>query len=411
MGKQINSLGLSTAKCKKSPVKEDNEEYDQKAIIFDPVALEKLLKNYSLPLPADLNVPSVPKAANDSNQSSCIRDIETESTPNTESKVPDSNAYKSDDYELRDIGDIEIKQNIEVGAEGIETESFETVASVDFMITKDIRQQLYDLGYSRTDVDKMKPEEAYGILNRTDPEPEDITESVPTMVALDCETELFTEKYAESKTWVKFKKIGKTPVTPRTARMIGLALSYNGAERTSYTTDPEAWPLLMPEFDQTVIMHNAKFDLGVLRRAGLPTPERWECTQIAAHLLDEVGNHGLKPLAKKHLGIDDPTTFKEADRMRLLNPEIFEEYARNDARYTFRLWPKFQRELTRQGLMKLYQLEKDVVLVTSEMDYSEDTLLLSAYTNGASTDLHRLTASKMFGKSETEVTDSERSVA
>ncbi len=115
-------------------------------------------------------------------------------------------------------------------------------------------------------------------------------------------------------------------------------------------------------------MHNAKFDLGVLARTGLPLPEKWEDTMLAAHLLDETGNHGLKPLAKEHLGIDDPMTFEEADRFRLLNPEIFEEYARNDARYTFRLWPKFEREMERQGLMSIYELEKAVVPVVMEME-------------------------------------------
>jgi len=124
----------------------------------------------------------------------------------------------------------------------------------------------------------------------------------------------------------------------------------------------------MPEPDETVIMHNAKFDLGVLRRTGLPEPERWEDTMIAAHLLDETGEHGLKPLAKEHLGIEDPLTFEEADRMRLLNPEIFEEYARNDARFTFRLWPKFRREMERQGLFNVYELEKNVVPVVMAME-------------------------------------------
>jgi DNA polymerase I-like protein with 3'-5' exonuclease and polymerase domains len=72
--------------------------------------------------------------------------------------------------------------------------------------------------------------------------------------------------------------------------------------------------------------------------------------------------------AKEHLGIDDVLTFQEADRMRVQNPEIFEEYARNDARYTFRLWPMFTRELERHGLMKVYQTQKSVALATSAME-------------------------------------------
>src|SRR5262249_13139806 len=136
-----------------------------------------------------------------------------------------------------------------------------------------------------------------------------------TVVALDTETERFDAKRG---------------ITPRNARMIGLALSYDGAQKTDYVTDPDAWPMLMPESDHTIVMHNGKFDLGVLQRTGLPSPERWEDTLIAAHLIHETGEHGLKALAAAHLGIDKPLTFEEADRVRLLNPEIFEEYASND---------------------------------------------------------------------------------
>jgi DNA polymerase-1 len=150
--------------------------------------------------------------------------------------------------------------------------------------------------------------------------------------------------------------------------MVGLALSYDGGAKTSYTTDAEAWNIMLPEPEQTVIFHNAKFDLGVLRRTGLPLPPKWEDTLIAAHLLNETGEHGLKPLAKQHLGVADPLTFADADRMRLLNPEVFSEYAKNDARYTFRLWQQFGPELERQELQVAYKLEKSVLPVVMAME-------------------------------------------
>ncbi|MCI0664622.1 MAG: DNA polymerase, partial [Acidobacteria bacterium] len=178
-------------------------------------------------------------------------------------------------------------------------------------------------------------------------------EPVSNLVAIDTETEPFDEKRG---------------VTPRTARMIGLAISYDGAEKTDYVTDRAAWPLMMPEPEQKVVFHNVKFDLLKLQQEDLPLPEKWEDTMIAAHLLDEEGDHGLKPLAKEHLDIEEPLTFEEADRMRLLDPEIFNEYARNDARYTYRLWPKFERELERQGLMKVYELEKSLIPAVLAME-------------------------------------------
>ncbi|MCA1626347.1 MAG: hypothetical protein LC742_00035 [Acidobacteria bacterium] len=172
------------------------------------------------------------------------------------------------------------------------------------------------------------------------------------MVALDTETEPFDKRKG---------------VTHRTAKMIGLSLSYDG-QAADYVTDSEAWPVMMPESDQRVIFHNAKFDLGVLERAGLPLPAQFEDTLIAAHLLDETGKHGLKDLAQQHLGIVEPMTFAEADRMKLLDPEVFAEYARNDARYTYRLWQLFKPELERQGLMPVYEIEKRIIPVVRAME-------------------------------------------
>jgi DNA polymerase I-like protein with 3'-5' exonuclease and polymerase domains len=171
-------------------------------------------------------------------------------------------------------------------------------------------------------------------------------------VALDTETEPFN------------KKLG---ITPRNAKMIGMSLSYDG-QLADYSTDKDSWNFLMPDGEQSVIFHNAKFDFGVLQRAGLPVPRIFEDTLIAAHLLDENNAHGLKYLAKKHLGIDDPVTFDEADKMRLLDPEVFAEYARNDARYTFHLWEQFKKELAEQELRTVYAMEKQLLPVVMNME-------------------------------------------
>jgi DNA polymerase-1 len=172
------------------------------------------------------------------------------------------------------------------------------------------------------------------------------------LIALDTETQPFD------------KKLG---ITPRNAKMIGLSLSQDG-EIADYFTDKNSWALMMPDDEQTVIFHNAKFDIGVLRRAGLPVPKKFEDTLIAAHLLDENNAHGLKPLAKRHLGIDDPLTFDEADKMRLLDPEIFAEYARNDSRFTFQLWEQFRTELDNQELRSVYEMEKQILPVVMSME-------------------------------------------
>src|SRR5262249_30876448 len=57
-----------------------------------------------------------------------------------------------------------------------------------------------------------------------------------------------------------------------------------------------------------------------------------------------------------------------ADKMRLLDPEVFAAYACNDARYTYRLWQQFELELEQQGLKQIYEIEKSLVPVVMKME-------------------------------------------
>jgi DNA polymerase-1 len=298
-GKFIRGVGFRTKEIKTR----ESAFRNKSAIVYDPAGFAKVFNSFSLPIPGDFNPPNPPRNG--------------KSNPDNEMQV---GGLVSD----LPSGEMQSPQRISL-----------------------IEQDLTEVGGLGGLDSQEDSGEDFSV------ELSDQSDAIPAFVALDTETERFDEKRG---------------VTSRNAKMIGLALSYDGEGQTDYNTDPEAWPLLMPEPEQTVIFHNAKFDLGVLQRTGLPTPGKWEDTLIAAHLLKETGDHGLKPLAKEHLGIDDPTTFEEADRMRLLNPEIFDEYARNDARYTFRLWPKFQREMERQGLLTVYGLEKAVVPVVMTME-------------------------------------------
>lgn len=277
--------------------------YQKSAVVFARDNFAKAFGNYSLPLPPDFisRISRSEVKSNDDSEMRCERYFQTDTTPES---------YLSQDKALTDNGLSQLRE----------------MREIDFQ-----------------EVEEKDLPEAY--LSQPD--------AVPAIAALDVETEPFD---------------AKAGITPRNAKMIGLALSYDGAGQTSYDTDRQAWALLLPEAEQIVVMHNAKFDLLKLDQAGLPLPQQWEDTLIASHLLDETGAHGLKPLAKEHLDVDDPLTFEEADRMRLLDPEVFNEYARNDARYTFRLWPKFRREMERQGLMGVYELEKAVVPAVMAME-------------------------------------------
>jgi DNA polymerase I-like protein with 3'-5' exonuclease and polymerase domains len=180
----------------------------------------------------------------------------------------------------------------------------------------------------------------------------DTEHAVDSIVALDCETEEFDDRRG---------------ITPRNARILGLSISHDGEGQTSYTEDASSWAFLMPEPETIVAMHHAKFDLLKLQQAGLPVPERWECSMIASHLLAEEGNHGLKELVKEHFDVSLPT-YKEVQRERLFNPDAFNEYAKNDSRFTFKLWQKFETEIERQGLRRIYELEKALVPVVMAME-------------------------------------------
>jgi len=286
---KLRPLGFKTQKLTKG------EHKDQRAVVYSSDTFAVIFKNYSLPIPGDFDAAVAAPGLNDDSKEDAERHQEPE--PDAENSCRRSDILFDDN----------------------------------------------DLSLVAASAASEFPE----------PGQEEFSEAASTLVALDTETEPFDAKRG---------------ITPRNAKMIGLALSYDGEGRTSYTTDPEAWQFLLPEPGTVVVMHNSKFDLGVLKRTGLETPALWEDTLIAAHLLNETGEHGLKPLAVEHLGVEDPMTFEDADRARLLDPGVFEEYAKNDARYTYRLWPQFRREMERQRLTAVYELEKAVLPVVMAME-------------------------------------------
>jgi DNA polymerase I-like protein with 3'-5' exonuclease and polymerase domains len=273
--------------------------YKKRAVKFNQELLSKLFVKYKLPVLAETSVRSV---------RSEVTPIESDSYLRTLHSEQDNLVFADKPLESKDLTDCEHCEHLISGKQ-----------------TKEVKEDVFD---------------------------ENLDVEISNFVALDTETEPFN------------KKLG---ITPRNAKMIGMSLSYDG-QKADYETNKESWNFLMPDDGQTVVLHNAKFDFGVLHRAGLPVPTKFEDTLIAAHLLDENNAHGLKPLSKRHLDIDDPITFEEADRMRLLDPEVFAEYARNDARYTFQLWSKFEAEIDKQELRTVYEMEKNLLPVVMRME-------------------------------------------
>jgi DNA polymerase-1 len=115
---------------------------------------------------------------------------------------------------------------------------------------------------------------------------------------------------------------------------------------------------LSPQWGDTqeIIMHNAPFDLMVLKKYGIDlTGSDIFCTMTAAHLLDETQKKGLKVLAKKYLNIDDSDimTFEEAVS-KGFHSNRFYNYALDDAIWTWRLYEIFERMLANQNLEELF---------------------------------------------------------
>lgn len=297
IGKQLRKLGLQTGIVQRRA----SSFYKKRAIIYDRIVLSRLFKLFSLEMPTDFDVRNVRSDITTNQYNSLECEQEKSDTYSQNFDVRTLNSCK--ESKLQDCEHCEQEKLIEPA----ENSSFEVET------TKLVSNKL---------------------------------------VALDTETERFNPKFG---------------INERTAQMIGLSLSYDG-EQAYYETNPNAWPLLMPESEQTAIFHNAKFDFGVFDRANLPRPQHWEDTFIASSLLDENIEHGLKPLAKNLLGIEQPMSFEEADKMRLLDPEVFSEYACNDARYTFQVWQKLEPEIDKQNLRQVYELEKTLVPIVMDME-------------------------------------------
>jgi DNA polymerase-1 len=122
---------------------------------------------------------------------------------------------------------------------------------------------------------------------------------------------------------------------------------------------------------------NLKYDLIVLREAGLPVAGPLFDTMIAAFVVDPMrSSYGLDPLSLGLLGHRKiPTTDligkgRNQLRMDQVPLDHIAEYAAEDADYTWRLRQLFERQLAPAGLDALfYETEMPLVSVLTEMEY------------------------------------------
>jgi len=174
------------------------------------------------------------------------------------------------------------------------------------------------------------------------------------------------------------------------AKLVGLALGWGaGNEKNVYipVSHRSGQQLTLEQVQQAVgphladaakqkLAHNAKYDLIVCRRHGLPVQGEFIDTMIGEFLLDPASRSlGLKSLAFKRLGIEmTPISDligkgKKQITIDQIGIERVTDYAAADVDMTWRLAEQILPELTEKGLDELFwNLEMPLLPVLADME-------------------------------------------
>lgn len=134
---------------------------------------------------------------------------------------------------------------------------------------------------------------------------------------------------------------------------------------------------------------NIKFDLLVLRRAGITLRGIYFDTMIASYLISPSDRrHNMDDLAEKYLNYKTITfkeltgTGKNAVPVTEVPLDRLSEYAIEDADITFRLYNLFRPMLEEQNLTKLFEtMEMPLLSVLAEMEYTGVRIDVSHFEN------------------------------
>lgn len=129
--------------------------------------------------------------------------------------------------------------------------------------------------------------------------------------------------------------------------------------------------------DVEVSNQNIKYDMLVLRRAGIKLANIGRDPMIFSYLLDAgARSHGQDELAKRYLGHEMiPITAligtgKNQKSMRDVDVAVVAEYAVEDAEVALQLCDLLEKELRQEGLWDLYwELERPLISVLADMEH------------------------------------------
>lgn len=175
-----------------------------------------------------------------------------------------------------------------------------------------------------------------------------------------------------------------TGLNPRAAAIKGISLStgpgddqtwwlpFRGDGAISQVRVMRALAPVLADERKTLVGSNCKFDVEflALHHPDVPVRCRFADTVVAHWLIDEHSAHGLKPLAERYLGVKMVKHAEAVVHDGGLFPEIFADYAKDDARCVLRLWTEhLAPELDRQGLTRLFHdVEMPLVRTLIEME-------------------------------------------
>ena len=176
-----------------------------------------------------------------------------------------------------------------------------------------------------------------------------------------------------------------TGLDPRADKLIGISFAVKPHEAWYVTLPPDdeelkkALELFVPLFaDETIEKtgHNLKFDIAMLREAGVEVKGKLFDTMIAHYLLDPDQRHGLDKLAGTHLGYAPvPITAligeKKSEQVSMTTVPLDKlcDYACEDADVTLQLREILEPQLKKRELKKVFdEIECPLIPVLVEME-------------------------------------------
>lgn len=147
-----------------------------------------------------------------------------------------------------------------------------------------------------------------------------------------------------------------------------------------------------------ILGQNFKYDMKVLRRAGVPVGGAWFDTMIAAWILDVSLSVGMDALAQRYFGVST-IKFKDVVPKGCTFADVplalALEYAAEDAAITFRLYehllPLLEEDVQRYRIFKEYEMPLQAILVDMELEgIALDIFELEAYSEELKYDIDKV---------------------